>query len=146
MNYPPPDRPVHPISEHTCRRASNHKQQSSNKSELASPPATGNEGKDNRSRDTRRERNRQKPSRPSTSDDRNQDQQSPPTSRAAGKQVSSPASSPAPGPAWPRIERARAERYNFLHPAPKEYNLPIKVAFSRIRDILAEASYNYGDK
>jgi type IV secretory pathway TraG/TraD family ATPase VirD4 len=74
MNYPPPDRPVHPISEHTSRRAKNHKQESSNKTKSAPPPATNTEGKDNRSRDTRRERNRQKPSRPSTSDDRNQDQ------------------------------------------------------------------------
>ena len=38
------------------------------------------------------------------------------------------------------------ERSNFLHPAPREYNIPAKLAFAKIRDILAEVSYNYGDK
>jgi hypothetical protein len=37
-------------------------------------------------------------------------------------------------------------RHNFFHPAPKEYDLPLKEAFARIRDHLAEVSYHYGDK
>jgi hypothetical protein len=37
-------------------------------------------------------------------------------------------------------------RYNFFYPEPKEYNLPLKEAFAKIRDYLAEVSYHYGDK
>ncbi len=37
-------------------------------------------------------------------------------------------------------------RYNLLHPEPKEYNIPAKHAFAKIRDLLAESSYNYGDR
>lgn len=48
--------------------------------------------------------------------------------------------------AVPLFKLAAQERSNFLHPAPREYNLPAKIAFAKIRDILAETTYNYGDK
>lgn len=48
--------------------------------------------------------------------------------------------------ARPLFELALEQRSNFLHPAPREYNIPAKVAFAKIRDFLAEVSYNYGDK
>lgn len=48
--------------------------------------------------------------------------------------------------ARPFIHEARIQRYNFLHPAPREYRVPLKQAFSRVRDLLAEVSYNFGDR
>lgn len=48
--------------------------------------------------------------------------------------------------AVPLFKLAAQERANFLHPAPREYNIPAKIAFAKIRDILAETTYNYGDK
>lgn len=48
--------------------------------------------------------------------------------------------------ASPLFKLATQERSNFLHPAPREYNIPAKLAFAKIRDYLAEVSYNYGDK
>jgi hypothetical protein len=48
--------------------------------------------------------------------------------------------------AWPFFHHARIQRSNLLHPAPKEYRVPPKVAFSMIRDLLAEVSYNFGDR
>lgn len=48
--------------------------------------------------------------------------------------------------AVPLFKLAAQERSNFLHPAPREYNIPAKIAFAKIRDILAETTYNYGDK
>lgn len=39
-------------------------------------------------------------------------------------------------------QRAAQERAKFLHPQPHEYRVPAKVAFAKIRDILAEISYN----
>jgi hypothetical protein len=48
--------------------------------------------------------------------------------------------------AAPLFKLAAQERSNFLHPAPREYNVPAKLAFAKIRDYLAEVSYNYGDK
>jgi hypothetical protein len=48
--------------------------------------------------------------------------------------------------AAPLFKLAAQERSNFLHPAPREYNIPAKLAFAKIRDYLAEVSYNYGDK
>lgn len=48
--------------------------------------------------------------------------------------------------AWPLLHQGRVERYNFLHPAPKRYNVPIKMAFQKVRDLLAETNYNFGDK
>jgi len=48
--------------------------------------------------------------------------------------------------AIPIFKSACEERSKCLHPAPREYNVPAKIAFAKIRDILAEISYNYGDK
>jgi hypothetical protein len=48
--------------------------------------------------------------------------------------------------AAPLFKLAAQERSNFLHPAPREYNIPAKIAFAKIRDFLAETTYNYGDK
>jgi hypothetical protein len=48
--------------------------------------------------------------------------------------------------ASPLFKLAAQERANFLHPAPREYNIPAKLAFAKIRDYLAEVSYNFGDK
>ncbi len=48
--------------------------------------------------------------------------------------------------AYPIFKLAGEQRSNFLHPAPREYKIPAKIAFAKIRDFLAEVSYNYGDK
>ncbi|MFN8658159.1 MAG: hypothetical protein U0105_17615 [Candidatus Obscuribacterales bacterium] len=48
--------------------------------------------------------------------------------------------------AYPIFKSACEERSKFLHPEPREYAVPAKIAFAKIRDILAETSYNYGDK
>lgn len=48
--------------------------------------------------------------------------------------------------AWPFFHHARVRRYNLLHPVPKEYQVPTKVAFAKARDFLADVSYNFGDK
>lgn len=48
--------------------------------------------------------------------------------------------------AIPIFKSACEERAKFLHPQPQEYKVPAKIAFAKIRDILAEISYNYGDK
>lgn len=48
--------------------------------------------------------------------------------------------------AWPFLHQARAQRYNFLHPVPREYKVPVKQAFAKVRELLADISYNYGDK
>lgn len=48
--------------------------------------------------------------------------------------------------AWPFFHHAGVSRYNFLHPVPKEYKQPLKQAFAQIRDIVADTSYNFGDK
>lgn len=48
--------------------------------------------------------------------------------------------------AWPCFHHAGVSRYNFLHPVPREYKHPLKQAFAQIRDILADVSYNFGDK
>jgi len=48
--------------------------------------------------------------------------------------------------AWPVVHYGRLARQNFLHPPPREYNIPVKHAFAKMRDLLADTSYNYGDK
>ncbi|MBX9686256.1 MAG: hypothetical protein K2X27_06110 [Candidatus Obscuribacterales bacterium] len=48
--------------------------------------------------------------------------------------------------AWPFFHHAGVSRYNFLHPVPREYKHPLKQVFAQVRDILADASYNFGDK
>lgn len=47
--------------------------------------------------------------------------------------------------AWPLLHQGKVERYNFLHPVPKLYKVPVKQAFSKIRKILDEKIYNFGD-
>lgn len=47
---------------------------------------------------------------------------------------------------WPCFHAWLVERRAFLHPQPREYAIPVKHAFARIRDFLAEVTYNYGDK
>jgi len=48
--------------------------------------------------------------------------------------------------AWPFLHEARVQRYNFLHPVPREYKVPVKQAFAKVRELLADISYNFGDK
>ncbi|MBK9145157.1 MAG: hypothetical protein IPM23_21910 [Candidatus Melainabacteria bacterium] len=48
--------------------------------------------------------------------------------------------------AWPFLHQARVQRYNFLHPVPREYKVPAKQAFAKVRELLAETVYNFGDK
>lgn len=48
--------------------------------------------------------------------------------------------------AWPFFHHAGVKRYNLLHPAPREYKVAAGIAFARVRDFLAEVSYNFGDK
>lgn len=48
--------------------------------------------------------------------------------------------------AWPFLHHSGASRYNFLHPVPREYKTPAKHAFAKLRQLLADLSYNYGDK
>lgn len=47
--------------------------------------------------------------------------------------------------AWPLLHKGRVARFNYLHPVPLRYNIPIKQAFSKIREILGEKTYNYGE-
>ncbi len=47
--------------------------------------------------------------------------------------------------AWPFVLKGGVQRYNFLHPAPKRYQVPLKQAFKKVRDILGEKVYNFGD-
>ncbi|SRR5579875_488077 len=48
--------------------------------------------------------------------------------------------------AWPFFHHARIQRYNFLHPVPGEYQVLAREAFQKVRDLLAEVSYNFGDR
>lgn len=48
--------------------------------------------------------------------------------------------------AWPFLHQARVQRYNFLHPVPREYKVPVKQAFAKVRELLADISYNFDDK
>jgi hypothetical protein len=47
--------------------------------------------------------------------------------------------------AWPLLHQGRVQRINFLHPVPKRYKVPVKQAFKRVREILDEKIYNFGD-
>lgn len=47
---------------------------------------------------------------------------------------------------WPFFFTASVKRYNFLHPVPRRYKLPVKQAFGKIRKHLDEKTYNFGDK
>ena len=48
--------------------------------------------------------------------------------------------------AWPFLHTGNVQRYNFLHPVPRRYKAPLKQAFAKIRQIIGEKSYNFGDK
>lgn len=48
--------------------------------------------------------------------------------------------------AWPFIHQGGVQRYNFLHPVPRRYKQPLKHVFAKIRQILSEQTYNFGDK
>jgi len=48
--------------------------------------------------------------------------------------------------AWPFFHTGRVQRYNFLHPVPRRYKTPLKQAFAKVRQIIGEKSYNFGDK
>jgi hypothetical protein len=47
---------------------------------------------------------------------------------------------------WPLAHSATAQREVYLHPAPRIYKANVEDAFSKVRDVLRETSYNYGDK
>jgi hypothetical protein len=48
--------------------------------------------------------------------------------------------------AWPFYHQARLARRDFLHPPVRRYKLPTKKAFVKVREILSNSTYNYGDK
>lgn len=48
--------------------------------------------------------------------------------------------------AWPFFHTGSVQRYNFLHPVPRRYKTPLKQAFAKVRQIISEKSYNFGDK
>ena len=48
--------------------------------------------------------------------------------------------------AWPFFHHGRVQRYNFLHPVPRRYKMPLKHAFAKVRQIISEKTYNFGDK
>lgn len=47
---------------------------------------------------------------------------------------------------YPFFQMARNDDTNLLHPAATKYPVNVQVAFSKIRRILSESSYFYGDK
>lgn len=47
---------------------------------------------------------------------------------------------------WPAMHVGGISRYNFLHPVPRRYSQPLKQAFAKIRQILSDKTYNFGDK
>jgi hypothetical protein len=47
---------------------------------------------------------------------------------------------------WPAMHVGGANRYNFLHPVPRRYSQPLKQAFAKVRQILSDKTYNFGDK
>lgn len=47
---------------------------------------------------------------------------------------------------WPAMHVGGVKRYNFLHPVPRRYSQPLKQAFAKVRQILADKTYNFGDK
>jgi hypothetical protein len=48
--------------------------------------------------------------------------------------------------AWPFFHTGRVQRYNFLHPVPRRYKVPLKQAFAKVRQIIGDKTYNFGDK
>lgn len=47
---------------------------------------------------------------------------------------------------WPAMHVGGAKRFNFLHPVPRLYSQPLKQAFAKVRQILNDKTYNFGDK
>lgn len=47
--------------------------------------------------------------------------------------------------ACPFIYKGKLQRYNLMHPVPKSYKVQLKQAFSKVRQILDEKTYNFGD-
>lgn len=47
--------------------------------------------------------------------------------------------------ASPLLLKGGEQRYNFLHPVPKRYKISVKQAFKKVRDVLDETTYNFGD-
>jgi hypothetical protein len=47
---------------------------------------------------------------------------------------------------WPFFYQANVKRYNFLHPVPRRYTVPQKQAYAKLRKLLDEKTYNFGDK
>ncbi|MBS1992685.1 MAG: hypothetical protein JSS83_19335 [Cyanobacteria bacterium SZAS LIN-3] len=48
--------------------------------------------------------------------------------------------------AWPLCARGLLERKAFLHPPVRRYQMPAKHAFAKVRQVLTDSTYNYGDK
>ncbi|MBU6455623.1 MAG: hypothetical protein KGS72_27880 [Cyanobacteria bacterium REEB67] len=48
--------------------------------------------------------------------------------------------------AWPFFHKGSVMRYNFLHPVPRRYKTPLKQAFAKVRQIISDKTYNFGDK
>ena len=48
--------------------------------------------------------------------------------------------------AWPFYSRAWSARKALLHPPVRRYKLPHKQAFAKVRQILSNTTYNFGDK
>lgn len=48
--------------------------------------------------------------------------------------------------AWPFFHTGGIMRYNFLHPVPRRYKVPLKQAFAKVRQIIGDKTYNFGDK
>lgn len=48
--------------------------------------------------------------------------------------------------AWPFIHTGGVNRYNFLHPVPRRYSSSLKQAYAKIRQIIDDKTYNFGDK
>jgi len=48
--------------------------------------------------------------------------------------------------AWPFYAKSMAARAAFLHPPVRRYNLPVKHAFAKVRQLLSDITFNFGDK
>lgn len=48
--------------------------------------------------------------------------------------------------AWPFCHTGAVMRYNFLHPVPRRYKVPLKQAYAKVRQLISDKTYNFGDK
>ena len=48
--------------------------------------------------------------------------------------------------AWPFFHHGRVQRYSFLHPVPRRYKIALKQAFAKVRQIINDRVYNFGDR